>query len=209
MFPATRELIVGARIGAAVLAVVALTGCGGDLVTTGPTTGAAGKLSSSAPAASAAPSSPATPHNAADIAFASRMIPHDVQALAATKMVDTKATKAELKSIASAMNKTELPEIESLSQWLTSWGQPVPTGMIATGQGALGITEDDLSRLSKTQGAAFDTLWLNTMITHQQNAVTLAKAEVAQGQSPEAKALAQKIVTDRQARVATLKSLLK
>lgn len=209
MFPATRKLIVGARIGAAVLAVAALTGCGGDLVSTGPTTGAAGKTGASAPAASAAPSTPATPHNAADVAFASRMIPHNVQALAATQMVDQKATKPAVKSLASAMNKTQLPEIESLSQWLTNWGQPVPTGMIASGQGAMGITEDDLSKLSKTSGAAFDKLWLNTMITHQQNAVMIAQAEVAQGQNPQAKALAQKILTDRQARLATLKGLLK
>ncbi|MDQ1288236.1 MAG: hypothetical protein QG622_1801 [Actinomycetota bacterium] len=211
MFPATRNLAVGARTGAALLTAVVLTGCGGELVSTGPTTGAASKFpSTSAPAVSnAAAQSPAgAAHNAADISFATRMIPHNVQSLATTQLIATKATKEQVKTLAAGISKNGLPEIESLSQWLTSWGQPVPSGMIASGRGAVGISQEDLNQLSRANGTAFDALWLNLMLRHQQNAVTLAKEEIAGGQNPETKALAQKVLKDREAGITTMKALL-
>ena len=46
------------------------------------------------------------------------------------------------------------------------------------------------------------------MITHHKGAITMAQNEVANGQNPEAIALAQKIITDQQAEITTMNQLL-
>lgn len=211
MFRTTRSIRTGTLLGAGLLAAAVLTGCGGDsLVTTGPTTGGAGAAAPAGSAVVATPStpSPAAPHNAADIAFANGLIPHHVQALASTQIAASNASNAEVKALAANISKAQVPEIESLSAWLTAWGEKVPVGAIGGGS-AGGLTQNDLTKLSKTPAAQFDTLWLNTMIKHQQIALTLAQNEVKSGQSTEAKALATKIVKAQQADIATMKSLLK
>lgn len=47
------------------------------------------------------------------------------------------------------------------------------------------------------------------MITHHRGAITMAKDEVANGQNPEAKQLAQDIIDAQQAEITTMNQLLK
>jgi len=70
------------------------------------------------------------------------------------------------------------------------------------------MTDEDMNKLMDVKGAAFDKQFLTMMISHHEGAIQMAQQEVAQGSNPDAKALAQKIVTDQQAEITTMKDLL-
>jgi len=217
----TRRSVGGtlARVGLSAtlcLAALSLTGCGADAPSTAPTTGvgapsdpvpssaaAAGGAASVAPATA----KPATPHNQSDISFASSMIPHNVQVLASTQIATSRAVQPQVKALAGKLSAAQVPQIETMSAWLANWGQPVPGGGTAA-DGALGITQADLVKLSSAAPSGFDALWLTTMIKHQQTALAMAQKELKTGTSVEAKALAKKLVTEQQSQIATMKALL-
>jgi len=209
--PARGSFVRGALAAAVCLAALSLAGCGSDSPPAGPTTGAGAPsdpTTSAAGAAAPATSKPPTPHNQADIAFASSMIPHYVQVLASSQIASTKAVAPQVKAIAEKLNGNQVTQIESMSAWLANWGQPVPAGGAAVGGGSSGITQADLVKLSSAAPAGFDQLWLTTMIKHQQTALGLAQNELKNGQAAEAKALAKKIVTEQQAEITSMKGLL-
>ena len=217
MFRDLRRAGVGTVAGVGLLAALTLTGCGGEGAASAPTTGggavtsgaAGGAVGQSSDAAAApATSKPATPHNQADIAFASAMIPHNVQVLATTQIAGTRAAAPGVKALATKLSAAQVPQIEKLSSWLAGWGAPVPSGGTATTPGT-GITQNDLVKLSGAAPAGFDKLWLTTMITHEQRALALAKAEVAGGSSAEAKALAKQLLAEQKTQITTMQGLLK
>jgi uncharacterized protein (DUF305 family) len=70
------------------------------------------------------------------------------------------------------------------------------------------MTSDDMTKLGQVKGAAFDRLWLQMMIQHHQGAVEMAKTELQQGASNEAKQLAQQIIDTQQKEIATMSQLL-
>ncbi len=112
----------------AVVTAVALAACGSSSTPgqTGP--GMPGMNSSSSSATTSGQVGPAAtgPHNQADVAFASGMIPHHRQAVAMADMAPTKATNAAVKDLATSIKAAQDPEIQTMSGWLTGWGQPVP-----------------------------------------------------------------------------------
>ena len=72
-----------------------------------------------------------------------------------------------------------------------------------------GMVDDAaLSRLRSLSGKEFDTLWLESMISHHQGAVEMAKAELANGQDAGAKEMAQHIVDTQQAEIDQMKQML-
>jgi len=215
----TRRSVGGtlARVGLSAtlcLAALSLAGCGADAPSTAPTTGVGAPSdpvasSPGAAAQSVAPTTakPATPHNQSDISFASSMIPHNVQVLASTQIATSRAVQPQVKALAGKLSAAQVPQIETMSAWLANWGQPVPGGGTAA-DGALGITQADLVKLSSAAPSGFDALWLTTMIKHQQTALAMAQKELKTGTSVEAKALAKKLVTEQQSQIATMKALL-
>lgn len=66
----------------------------------------------------------------------------------------------------------------------------------------------DMDKLEAAKGAAFDKQFVTMMITHHEGAITMAQDEVKDGSNTDAKALAQKIITDQQAGMATMKTIL-
>jgi uncharacterized protein (DUF305 family) len=62
--------------------------------------------------------------------------------------------------------------------------------------------------LHQLRGAAFDKQFRTMMISHHQGAIEMAEQEPAQRSNPDAKALAQKIITDQQAEITTMQGLL-
>ncbi len=178
---------------------------------------------SSSSSTTTSPSSSANPaggqHNAADVAFATGMIPHHGQAITMAEMAASQATNPQVKSLAAAIKTAQAPEIATMSGWLTGWGQPVPaatgghdmskmgTGPDMSGMGGM-MSEQEMQQLSAATGAQFDRMWLQMMITHHQGAVTMATTELASGQSADAKQLAQQIIDTQQKEIATMTALL-
>lgn len=78
------------------------------------------------------------------------------------------------------------------------------SGMMMDGM----MSDADMKRLESSTGTAFDRLWLELMIQHHEGAVRMAKDELADGKNPDAKALAQAIITSQQAEISKMNALL-
>lgn len=158
-------------------------------------------------------SSTAGPHNAADIAFATNMIPHHAQAVYMARLAQQHAATGSLRDLAAKVKAAQAPEIEQMSGWLAGWGKPVPSPTYRAGSmGGMSMpgmmSDDDMATLADASGTGFDRTWLQMMITHHRGAIGMAKTELAQGQNPTAKALARSIISAQTAEIATMKGQL-
>ncbi|MEU3063861.1 DUF305 domain-containing protein [Streptomyces subrutilus] len=166
---------------------------------------------------SSAPSSPSDPaaqgrHNAADVSFAQGMVPHHRQAVDMADLAATRAGSAEVKQLAEEIKKAQDPEIRTLSGWLTGWGQQVPaagaTDHSAHGAGGGMMTAEEMDALGKASGKAFDTAFTKLMIKHHEGAVAMARTERADGAFPEARRMAEAVITSQSAEIARMRALL-
>ncbi len=70
------------------------------------------------------------------------------------------------------------------------------------------VDEATMTKLKSLNGAEFDKLWLESMISHHQGAIEMAKAEIANGDNVDAKSLAKNIVTTQEAEIGQMKQML-
>lgn len=153
-------------------------------------------------------------HNDADITFAQEMIPHHGQAVVMADMILTKSDNAAVKTLAEGIKNAQTPEIATLTGWLKGWSATAPNpyehagGMSGMNHGGMMSTQQ-MDELMKAQGASADKAFLTHMIEHHRGAVDMAKTQLAKGQNPQAKALAQTIITSQTAEITTMQNLLK
>ncbi|HKS49809.1 MAG TPA: DUF305 domain-containing protein [Amycolatopsis sp.] len=191
--------ILGTGTALAVAALV-LAGCGGDTDS---------GRDMSAMTGNAAPS---VSHDEADVAFAQGMVPHHRQALDMAELASTRASNAQVKDLASRIEKAQDPEIQKMNGWLSQWNAAMPgmSGMpgmpVSTMPGMMG--DADLAKLRQATGAEFDKMFLQMMIGHHQGAVEMARTELAGGTNSDAKALAQSIVETQTAEINEMRQLL-
>jgi uncharacterized protein (DUF305 family) len=197
---------------AAIAAAISLAGCAAGSGTGSPETsatsgmnhGSSGMMSSSAPAASA-------DFNDADTMFAQMMIPHHTQAVAMSDMILAKeGIPASVTDLATKIKAAQGPEIEKMSGWLQSWGQPTeaPAGA-HSGHSMSGMMgEDDMAKLEAAQGTEAAKLFLTQMIAHHEGAVMMAKTETTDGKNAEAVQLSKVIVSAQEAEIQEMKDLL-
>ncbi|WP_411104347.1 DUF305 domain-containing protein [Streptomyces sp. cmx-4-9] len=206
-----------AALAAAATAALVLTACGGGAG--GGSVGHNGHPAGSPSGTATGTTSPATEpgqHNAADVAFATGMIPHHRQAVQMAGLAATRAQSPQVKRLAQEIKKAQDPEIATLSGWLTAWGEPVPAeGADASGHAGHGagdgagmMSAEEMDRLGKASGQAFDTAFMELMIKHHEGAVEMARTEQEQGAAAEAKALAVAVVTAQSAEIDVMKGLL-
>jgi uncharacterized protein (DUF305 family) len=163
---------------------------------------------------SASNASTAAGHNATDVMFASMMIPHHAQAIEMAKLAATRASSPEVKSLAAAIEAAQQPEIDLMSGWLRSWGQPVPTSSAMSGTSQMGhangmMAEAEMRALDSASGARFDRLFLTQMVQHHEGAIEMAKTEQASGENPDAIALSGRIIKDQTAEITKIQAMLK
>ncbi len=208
----TRRAVLTA---ASVTAAFLLAACGDD--NGGDSSGSAGGDSSASSSASS--DAAAGAHNAQDVFFAQGMIPHHRQALEMAKMAAGRASSAKVKDLASRIEKAQDPEIKTMSGWLRSWGEDVPTagesmesmpGMDhAGGSGMPGMMDPaDMGKLEKASGTGFDTMFLTMMIDHHEGAVDMATTEKSKGKYGPATSMADDIVTAQTAEITEMNKLL-
>lgn len=189
----------------ALLAVLSLGGltvaCGGD----------DGNASQSA-ATTAAEAA----HNDADVTFAQSMIPHHQQAIDMADMAIERSKNKQLLDLAERIKAAQQPEIDTMSSWLDSWGEPIDAesgedrdmgGTTMTESMGGTMSDADMAQLDAASGAAFDRLWLDMMARHHQGAIDMAKTEQGAGQFPDAVALAGRIITDQQAEITEMQGI--
>lgn len=216
-----KKSLLMATAGASAAAILVLAGCSSD----GDHAGMPGTDHSTtsvhnmpgmdhgeSPSAPASGTPASGPHNDADVAFATGMIPHHEQAIDMADMALDKVSNSKLLALATNIKAAQGPEITQMSGWLVGWGQPVRTGSMSHDMPGMDdsgmMSSAEMSQLEATSGAAFDRLWVQLMIKHHQGAVQMAETELASGQNLDAQALAQSIVTTQSAEIAELNALL-
>ncbi|MDT0308345.1 DUF305 domain-containing protein [Streptomyces sp. DSM 44917] len=216
--PIKRSHRPAAAVAGAFAAVLLLAACGGE-----EDPAARGDQ---APSASATPSAEEE-HNAADVAFAQRMIPHHRQAveMADLALAEPAAASGEVRELAEAIRAAQQPEIDTLSGWLAAWGEEVPgEGTDHSGHGMGGaeemggmdgmegmqgmMSEEEMAELENASGTAFDTAFLEMMTEHHEGAVAMAETELAEGAFPPALELAEAVVTTQTAEIQRMSRLL-
>jgi uncharacterized protein (DUF305 family) len=161
------------RLSGLLMAILLLsTGCSGG----GGDEPAAGGSSTSRPA----------DVNDTDIAFAQAMLTHHQQAIEMAGLAAERSQDARVRELAGRIEATGQADSATLTTWLSDWGAapaaPEPAGAAVA----------DLSAVS---GQAFDQLFVEQMIEHRSEAITAAGTEVAGGQDPGAKEMADAIAT--------------
>lgn len=199
----------------AIAATLTLAGCGSSDT---PGTATAPETS----AGSAAPETTqdtAAEHNDADVMFAQMMIPHHRQAVEMSEiMLEKDSISPEVRDLATQIRDAQAPEIETMTGWLETWGEPVEPegGMEGHDMGNMGgsgemqgmMTEDELAELEAAEGDEAARMFLESMTAHHNGAVEMAQEEIENGQYPDAIALAETIVETQQAEIEEMEALL-
>jgi uncharacterized protein (DUF305 family) len=152
--------------------------------------------------------------NDADVAFAQSMIPHHEQAIEMAELAADRAESSEVKQLAADIEAAQGPEIDQMNAWLNQWGEETaPSGEMDHGDMGHGdtggmMTEDDMTMLEDADGAEFDRMFLEMMVEHHEGAIDMARTELADGENPDAIALAEQVVADQEAEIEKMKQLL-
>jgi len=170
--------------------------------------------SMSSPSTSISPSASSTvapasgTHNNADVTFASDMIPHHNQAIVMSNLLLAKSgIDPKVSALAHKIKAAQGPEVAQMSGWLAGSGSnPSPSMMGGMGGGTM--SQADMDALKNANGAQATNLFLTGMIRHHQGAVTMAQTALGSGQNPDAKKLAQDIVTAQKAEITEMNRLL-
>jgi uncharacterized protein (DUF305 family) len=150
-------------------------------------------------------------NNADDVAFATNMIPHHQQAVDLSAMVPDRSANAELIALAKQIAAAQQPEIEIMKVLLVQWNENPDTNSGHAGHGSTMAGMVDAATMTKLEslnGAEFDKLWLESMISHHQGAIDMAKAEIANGDNVDAKTLAKNIVATQGTEIGQMKQML-
>jgi uncharacterized protein (DUF305 family) len=155
-------------------------------------------------------------HNAADVAFAQGMIPHHRQAVEMAAMVPSRTSNPDVRMLATHISWDQQAEIRTMTGLLALWGEPEAMdhggmpGMPGMVDGVMPGMVDGatMAQIKTLSGPAFDQLWITSMIDHHQGAVTMARTELADGQSPDAKKLAEMIIIAQQREIAQMNNLV-
>ncbi|MCK9925389.1 DUF305 domain-containing protein [Frankia sp. AgPm24] len=159
-------------------------------------------------------------HNSVDTRFAQAMIPHHQQAVDMVDLVATRTQNTRVRTLATRIHAAQTPEITTMTGWLADWSEPVPSAANAhqdghqehthgaghTGPGMM--SDEDMTALANTSGAAFDTMFLTMMIDHHQGAIDMASTEIQGGRYAPAKDLAARIRTTQTTEIAAMRTLL-
>jgi uncharacterized protein (DUF305 family) len=192
-----------AIMAAALAAALTLAGCGSQSSSTTDNNGAG-----STPANSAA----AGEHNSADVTFAQMMIPHHEQAIEMATLAEVRAGSPQVKELASQIQAAQDPEIDTMTGWLTDWGEPTTAAGVVHGGGHDGggmMSSEDMTKLQGLTGKAFDREFLTMMTAHHQGAIEMARTEQADGRYEPAKTMAADIVRTQSEEIVKMAELQK
>jgi len=168
---------------------------------------------SSTPTTAASPtaatdSAVAAAHNDPDVTFINDMAPHHSGAIEMAKLAAGQAGNAQVKDLANRIAGAQGPEIDRMKMMASAWKVALNTDMHGMGGGMAGGGGDDVAALMPLNGAAFDKEFLTRMTAHHTSAVQMAKAELAQGTNPQARALASAVVSAQEKELAEMAKLM-
>ena len=216
----TSSRLAVAALGAGL--ALTLSACGSNDTATGTTPGST--TSSAVPSASASGAGISAVHNDADVTFINDMTPHHSSAIEMAQLAASRAGSPQVKELASKIATAQGPEQEQMKAMAAAWNVPAPStdatmaGHDMSSMGSampsaspssmdMGMTTD-MSMLEPLTGTAFDKQFLTMMTEHHHSALPMAQAEIAGGSNPQARQLAQDIVTAQTAEIGQMQQLL-
>lgn len=144
--------------------------------------------------------------NGVDRAFVADMIPHHEGAVQMAQIAQQRGTSEFVKKLADDIIKTQNAEIATLR----AADQRLEAAGVA--RGSLGVprhmTGMDHNPADLKTANPFDGAFLQMMIPHHEGAVTMAKAEIAEGKDPELKMLAEDIITSQEREITQMRAHL-
>ena len=150
-----------------------------------------------------------TDFNDADVTFLQMMYPHHAQAVEMAQLVPGRSQNQQVLTLAANIENAQAPEMAQISALLTSFGRPAPmpdAGHMTAMPGMM--APDQMNTLKGLSGKEFDRMWLQMMIHHHTGAITMSNTEIANGANPDARNLAHKIITNQQAEIDQMNSML-
>ena len=148
----------------------------------------------------------AAPGNPVDRAFVAHMIAHHQSAVQMAKIAQGRAQSTFVKRLAADIVRTQTEEIAAMraeDQRLQRAG--VKQGSLGVPEHMMGMSGDVASL--KT-AKPFERAFLRMMIPHHEGAVVMARAELATGNDPALKRLAQNIITAQQREIREMRNHL-
>ena len=146
--------------------------------------------------------------------FAQGMLPHHQQAVEMAQLATDRAADPRVQDLATRIEAAQAPEIETLSGWLEAWGTEAGSsggrghgGMDHGDTGGM-MSDEDMAALAYVSGAEFDRMFLAMMTAHHEGAVQQAVTEIADGENPDALAMAEEIRDTQNAEISEMQQLL-
>ncbi|WP_101847470.1 DUF305 domain-containing protein [Zhihengliuella sp. ISTPL4] len=151
----------------------------------------------------------------ADEMFVTMMIPHHQQAIEMSDILLAKdGVDARVVELAEQIKAAQGPEIDKMLGWLEDWGVDyAPDSMGGMDHGSMGgddsmMSEEDMTLLENADAAEASRLFLEQMIVHHEGAVGMAQTALDEAQNPDVLDLAQQVIDDQTAEIATMQELL-
>ena len=150
-----------------------------------------------------------------DLHFIDMMIMHHQEGIEMAELAQTKAQNPKVKAFAAKTAADQKKDIEELQGHRNHWyaGKPIMDhammqSMMQKMHPDMKMDMEDTRRnLRATTGAAFDRLFLDTMIHHHMMAVDMGKDANTKAEHAEIKAFAQKAVAKQTAEISEMKRL--
>ena len=205
-----RALKASASVLTAVTLGLTLAACGDD-----------SDRDTSSPSSDTATAANGDVFNQADVDFATNMIPHHAQAVQMANLTQGRTLDPAVQQLAEQIRDAQVPEVETMTDWLTSWSKEVPETSIDHVHGGHDMSEmpsmddrpgmmsaDEMEALMNASDADFQDMWLRMMTQHHVGAIEMARTEQQDGAFPGALKLADSIITSQETEIGQIKQLL-
>ena len=154
-------------------------------------------------------------HTDADVRFMQGMIGHHAQALDMTALVPTRSRRDDMRLLSLRIELSQEDEINMMEGWLDDRGEAVPGVHDHHEPGATlmpgMLTAAEMSRLGEATGAAFDRLFLESMISHHEGALIMVDdlySIAGAGQESIISAFTADVVADQRAEMDRMSGML-
>jgi len=147
-------------------------------------------------------SSPGAAEQSYDVQFIDTMTAHHQGAIDMAMLADTRAQRAEMKTLARNIISDQQKEVAQMKKWREEWfpGKPLAVNMDLAGMRD-GMTGMNMMKLDLLKENAFDIEFISQMIPHHEGAVVMAKQALKKSEKAEIKALAETIIESQEAEI--------